>query len=243
MCVAAIAWDAHPEYLLVAIGNRDEFHDRPAAPLARWDDGSGIIAGRDLQAGGTWLGVTENGRFALLTNFRDPDGFIEGRPSRGAVVPELLAGSAPSKASEMNPFNAVLTTRDAAMFLSNYPLLSRDPLPVGVRGLSNGPLGQPWPKTVQLCEALQGWLGNSAGKPHNLFDALSAETPSPDVPVAAEGLHPDFAPVFIRNPVYGTRCSTVLLVRRDGKATIAERSFDPDGKETGEVRIDFCWTT
>lgn len=241
MCVAAIAWDADPDFLLVAIGNRDEFHDRPAAPLARWDDGSGIIAGRDLRAGGTWLGVTEAGRFALLTNFRDPDGFTEGRPSRGAVVPELLEGRGPSQAEQMNAFNAVIATPQNARFLSNSPRLQATSLASGVRGLSNGVLAKPWPKTVQLCGALQGWLGEGARELSGLFDALRTETPLPDAPAAAEGPQPDFAPVFIRNPVYGTRCSTVLAVRRDGRATIVERSFDPQGVQTGEVRIDFLW--
>ena len=89
MCVAAIAWDVHPDYMLIAIGNRDEFHDRPSAPLTRWDDGSGIVAGRDLQAGGTWMGVSDSGRFALLTNFRDPENFEPGRPSRGQLVQQV----------------------------------------------------------------------------------------------------------------------------------------------------------
>lgn len=218
-----------------------EFHDRPAAPLARWDDGSGVIAGRDLRAGGTWLGVTETGRFALLTNFRDPEGFEEGRPSRGTVVTDLLAGREPAQAERMNPFNAVVASGNSARFLSNYPVLQRTPLSAGVHGLSNGALGKPWPKTRQLCEALENWLGDGEQDLSDLFEALRRETPLPHEPAPADGPQPDFAPVFIRNPVYGTRCSTALVVKRSGEATIAERSFDPSGEEAGYVRIDFAW--
>lgn len=241
MCVAALAWDAHPDYLLVAIGNRDEFHDRPAAPLSRWDDGSGIIAGRDLRAGGTWLGVTEAGRFALLTNFRDPDGIRSDRPSRGSVVTDLLSQSEPRKADQMNPFNAVSATRSAARFMTNYPAVECAAMTKGVMGISNGSIGRPWPKTLQLCDALHGWLASESDVIPELFEALRQETPSPVNPAPADGPHPDYAPVFIRNPVYGTRCSTVLAVRRDGQAAISERSFNAQGKDAGRVHIDFQW--
>ena len=97
MCIAVLAWQAHPRWQLVVAANRDEYHARPAAPLARWDDGSGIIAGKDLTGGGTWLGVQEAGRLVLITNFRVARYPEPGRPSRGALVTGLLTGSDPEK--------------------------------------------------------------------------------------------------------------------------------------------------
>lgn len=241
MCVAAIAWDAHPDFLLVAVGNRDEFHDRPAAPLARWDDGSGIVAGRDLRSGGTWLGVSEAGRFSLLTNFRNPRGANPDSPSRGAVVPNLLSGSEIDHADRMNPFNAVLVTQDTALFLTNFPRLRRARLDRGVHGLSNGALDRPWPKTRQLCGDLETWLSGRVCDTASLFEALRAQTPVSEHPVPDDGPQPDFAPVFIRNPVYGTRCSSVLTVRRDGRGLIEEHTFDRNGRAAGQARVPFAW--
>lgn len=241
MCVAAIAWDAHPEFLLVAIGNRDEFHERPSAPLARWPDGSGIIAGRDLKAGGTWLGLSEAGRFALLTNFREPQGLQADRASRGGLVSSMLTGSLPEDISDMNPFNLFYADRNGAKFMTNRPQLNSKLLAGGIHGLSNGPFDEPWAKTQQLCAELDNWLGSDQADTAYLFDALRSETPKP---VAAMPLHapaPDFAPVFIRNPAYGTRCSTVAVIRRDGAGTIEERSFGAMGNETGARRLEFSW--
>lgn len=241
MCVAAIAWNIHPELLLVAIGNRDEFHERPAAPLARWDDGSGIIAGRDLQAGGTWLGVSDAGRFALLTNFRDPAGFDKARPSRGSIVTDLLAGSAPRQMDEMNPFNVFHAGHGEARFLSNYPSVHSHNLRPGIHGLSNGPLGKPWPKTRMLCTQLEQWLGSGATDVSQLFANLRSETPRPDDTDLLDAPEPDYSPIFIRSTHYGTRCSTIVVVKRAGKGTIIERSFDSKGTENGEVQVDFVW--
>ena len=241
MCTAAIAWDAHPDFLLVAIGNRDEFHERPSAPLDLWHDASGIIAGRDLQAGGTWLGVSETGRFALLTNFRDPAGFQADHASRGGLVTSLLTGALPSEISDMNPFNLFYADRKGAKFITNHPQLNSKILAGGIHGLSNGPFDRPWPKTQQLCVALDDWLSGDGDDIAFLFEALRIETPSPDDATPLHAPAPDYAPVFIRNRVYGTRCSTVVVIRRSGEGTIAERSFDPDANETGERQLDFRW--
>ena len=241
MCVAAIAWDVHPDYMLIAIGNRDEFHDRPSAPLTRWDDGSGIVAGRDLQAGGTWMGVSDSGRFALLTNFRDPENFEPGRPSRGQLVQQVLAGLEPQQLEAMNPFNLFYADGAAAWLLSNAGGLHRKPIKPGIQGLSNGLLEKPWPKTRQLCCALEQWVQERTGSAATLFAALREERPAPTEPMPHDGPQPAYAPVFIRDPEYGTRCSTVVLIGRNGVGRIVERSFDPDGKLTGEKGLSFAW--
>ena len=94
MCLIAFAWKVHPEYSLLVGANRDEWHDRPTAPAAWWDDYPQILAGRDLRAGGTWLGVSRSGRFAALTNFRDPSNRKSDAPSRGMLVRDFLLGTA-----------------------------------------------------------------------------------------------------------------------------------------------------
>lgn len=251
MCVAAVAWEAHPHWQLVAIGNRDEFHDRPAAPLARWDDPAGIIAGRDLKSGGTWLGVSKAGRFALVTNLRghgDPD---PSRASRGALVTDWLAGtgqySDPDQADLMafNPFNLILADAERAQFLTNRPDPLRTSLAHGIYGLSNGKLDEPWPKTLQLKGALLDWLNRNSEDFEFLFESLANEdlhdiglhtTQPSDIKREA----PE-TPVFIRDAVYGTRCSTVAAIDRDGRGRIVERRFAHDGKPTGETSLDFDW--
>ena len=237
MCVAAMAWQAHPDWLLVCAGNRDEFHARPAAPLARWGDGSGIIAGKDLTGGGTWLGVTETGRFALVTNYRVPEGPRPDRPSRGRLVTDLLTGEETEDMAAMNAFNLVLVADGAASFVTNHTRIERRPLAPGIHGLSNGGFDVPWPKTVQVQQALESWLASGQHGFAPLFAALGNETPAP----GTEGLDPRLAPVFIRNQAYGTRCSTVLAIGRDGHGRITERSFAADGTPTAECTEQFRW--
>ena len=239
MCVAAIAWKAHPRWRLVAIGNRDEFHERPTAPLAAWDDGSGIIAGRDLRSGGTWLGVTAAGRFGLVTNFRVPGYPKPGLASRGGLITGWLKGEPLPDTAAMNPFNLCLADTDTAHVLTNHPQPERHPLPPGVHGLSNGAFARPWPKTRQLGAALEQWLAGAAEDSEPLFAALRMETPHAPKAVDEDGPEAPYSPVFIRNAAYGTRCSTVVSIDSRGDGTIEERLFDPAGRPTGTKVIRF----
>jgi uncharacterized protein with NRDE domain len=236
MCVAAVAWNAHPRWRLVAIANRDEYHERPAAPLARWD--SGIIAGRDLEAGGTWLGVTAAGRFALVTNFRLPGYPRPGMASRGGLVTDWLAGRDTPDIAAMNPFHLIRADASGAWHVSNHPAAAQ-PLAPGIHGVSNGVFDQPWAKTRLLTAALKHWLEQGDDHTAPLFAALADETllpPEPD----SEGPDQPFSPVFIRNPLYGTRCSTVVLIGHGGRGAVAERRFDVDGRMTGETAVEFA---
>lgn len=242
MCVAAVAWQAHPDWPLVVAGNRDEFHARPSAPLSPWQDGSGILAGADLLGGGTWLGVTPSARMVLVTNYRVPEGSVPDRPSRGKLVTDLLEGREPEPVETMNPFNLVEVNGTSARFLTNYPHRESRPLAPGIHGLSNGGFDRPWPKTLQVAQAVSAWLANGQADPSPLLGALQAETPGMAPGHAENGPEPRFAPVFIRDPLYGTRCSTVIAVNRAGAGMIVERSFHPDGSASGEVRIDFDWS-
>jgi uncharacterized protein with NRDE domain len=241
MCVASIAWDAHPHWLLVAIGNRDEYHERPSAPLGAWNDGSGILAGRDLRGGGTWLGVSEAGRFALVTNYRVPEGPQPGRPSRGALVTDLLTDRKPTQMAEMNAFNLIFAEPGGASFLSNHPEELALPLDPGIHGLSNGGFENVWPKTRQLNAALSKWLTDDARDVGQLFQALRDETAFPVGVSPEDGPEPSYSPIFIRNDVYGTRCSTIVAIARSGIGSIIERRFNPDGSDAGETAMHFRW--
>ena len=248
MCVLSLAWRAHPRWRLVMAGNRDELHSRPAAPLARWEDGTDVLAGRDLLSGGAWAGVSEQGRFAVVTNLGghgppDPD-----RASRGALVSDLLTGqgayAAPGLADleAFNPFNLISAEGERAWFWSNRPQPAKSELKPGVYGLSNGALNEPWPKTERLKTALSDWLAGPADRPVALLDALEqgregvTPRPSPGAVFNAAA-----SPIFIRNPLYGTRCGTVVAIGEDGRSLIAERRFDPEGAVSGETVLEFAW--
>ena len=247
MCVLALAWRAHPRWELVVAGNRDEYHGRPAAPLARWDDKPGLLAGRDLLSGGTWLGAAEQGRFVVVTNLRGYGLPEDGRPSRGALVTDLLEGADPDTVAidAYNPVNLIAISGDRARFLSNRPKAVRSSLAPGLYGLSNGTLDEPWPKTLRLKSILLGWLTDTADDPGQLLDGLREEVLPPigfepgrpsDIPQ-----EPNHSPIFIRNPVYGTRCSSVVAIDRDGRGIFIERRFDAEGKATGDTRLSFTW--
>lgn len=236
MCVAAIAWLAHPRWRLVAIANRDEFHARPTAALARWDNG--ILAGRDLEAGGTWLGASESGRFALVTNYR-VEGFPKpGLASRGGVVTGWLDHGELPGGTAMNPFHLIACDEAQAWHVTNQPAPLCQVLSRGLHGVSNGAFDTPWPKTARLKAALSDWLGGPAEDPAPLYAALADETRLPAEP-DSEGPLAEFSPVFIRSPVYGTRASSVVLIAQGGTGLIGERRLDEMGEETGFTEIAF----
>lgn len=245
MCVLALAWGMHPNWRLVAVGNRDERHGRASAPLGRWTATTpynhAVIGGRDLVGGGTWLAVNEAGRFAAVTNVRgeaaDPD-----KLSRGGLVADMLAGAEPEELQAYNPFNLIAVDAEGASYLSNRPETVRRPLGKGMHGLSNGLLGTLWPKTIRVQMALSAWLAEGSADLGPLFAALADERPAG----AAERWEPDVhepvhSPVFIRNPVYGTRCSTVVTVDNLGRGRIAERRFNAAGSLDGESVLTFSW--
>lgn len=239
MCVAAIAWQAHPDWLFVAVANRDEYHERPTSPLARWEND--ILAGRDLRAGGTWLGLSEAGRFALVTNFRVPGYPKPELASRGALVTDWLEAATVADGGTMNPFNLLLADKGQARILSNYPAPEEHVLAPGVHGLSNGAFTRPWPKARRLCEDLAGWLSHDAHDFAALFSALRNEAPFPEQDREGNGPEPAFSGVFLRNAVYGTRSSTVVAVTREGAGTVVERRFSPEGEDAGETSLSFSW--
>jgi uncharacterized protein with NRDE domain len=203
-----------------------------------------LIAGRDLQSGGTWLGVAEAGRFAVVTNRHGFGPPAPERASRGALVTRILTGAAadpPSVALDAyNPFNLIAAGPTQAWFLTNRPKPSRILLDPGIYGLSNGRLDEPWPKTVRLKSVLADWFVDGEHDPERLLDALGERT-LPDIEARAESRDPSLSPIYTLDPVYGTRCSTVVAIDDAGGGRIVERRYTARGMVTGETSIDFSW--
>lgn len=246
MCLSAIALDpAHPRFTFVVAANRDEFHDRPAAPLGWWGDGDGILAGRDLQAGGTWLGLSRGGRFALLTNVRGPQ--VNTGPSRGTLVVDWLRGEATAEAfraahREHAAYNLIAAdlARSECWWL-NPALPTPQRMQAGLHGLSNGQLNTPWPKVESLKQRVAAAMTDctdSTTLAQLLLGALADDVVAPDAELPQTGVPLEFeralSAAFIRMPQrgYGTRCSTVVISDATGHTQVWERSFDRDGAHT-----------
>lgn len=249
MCLIAFAWQAHPRWRLVLAGNRDEFHARPSTELACWA-GSPIIAGRDLEASGTWLGVTDAGRCCVVTNVRDPRDPQHGA-SRGLLATDYLAGDAGAtahaqallaSAAGYRPFNLLTFDAQAAYYLGNRPEPRAQAVAPGVHGLSNADFNTPWPKTRALMAHLDTWLSTRGDEDFApLFVALADERQAPDaeLPDTGVGLERErwLSSAFIRGEHYGTRASTVVAIGHDGRGVIVERRFGPEGRFLGESRL------
>ncbi len=246
MCLIVFAWrPGHAQPLIVA-ANRDEFYARPSLLLAQWPEAPQVHAGRDLEAGGTWLGVGANGRFAALTNIRDPHQ-PPARKSRGELVAQFLNGEMPiddyladvvRRSLEYAGFNLLIGNANE-LWHYNAQGTEAVMLQPGVYGLSNAGLDTPWPKLLKARAALETVLDNP--QPEALLALLSdaqvapfAELPDTGVGLATETL---LSSVFIASQSYGTRASTALIVHADGTRHLVERSFGPYGGHLGEVEV------
>ena len=246
MCLIVFAWrPGHAQPLIVA-ANRDEFYARPSLPLAQWSQAPQVYAGRDLEAGGTWLGIGANGRFAALTNIRDPHQ-PPARKSRGELVARFLSGDIPiddyltdvvGRSVEYAGFN-LLVGNNHELWHFNARESEAVMLQPGVYGLSNAGLDTPWPKLLKARSALERALDDP--QPDVLLALLNdpqtadfVELPDTGVGLATEAL---LSSVFIASPTYGTRASTALIVQADGTRHMVERSFGPYGGHLGEVEI------
>lgn len=250
MCLAAFALNARPDLPFVLIANRDEFHARPTAPAAPWAGQPGLVAGRDLSAGGTWLGIAAPGRYALLTNYRDPSHVLPDAPSRGALVQGFLSGmdsprdyahAVHARGADYNGFNLVVGDAQGAWYAGNRDGAPRA-LADGVHGLSNHLLDTPWPKVVRTCEALQAWLAEGALPPspageapdlRALWRILADRRAPPDaaLPDTGVGLARErlLGSPMIVSETYGTRCASVLLLRPGVGLSLHELQYRPDG--------------
>ena len=249
MCLALVALDAHPQLSLVIAANRDEFHARAAARAHWWADGT--LAGVDLEAGGTWFGVTRRGRWALVTNFREGLPRDPNAPSRGGLVTRALADRAPPLASaaaiatdgaRYHGYNLLVGELSAAAYTSNRASGALA-LGAGIHGLSNHLLETPWPKLVRAKARLEACLAPDTVEIESLFKLLSDRTQAEPAALPSTGIAPDWerllSSAFIVDARYGTRCSTVLMIGRDRGARFVERSFDAQGRLTGEAAHEF----
>ncbi|MCG6575175.1 hypothetical protein EGM97_10725 [Pseudomonas sp. AF32] len=246
MCLIVFAWRPGHDRPLIVAANRDEFYARPTLPLAQWEDAPDVYAGRDLEAGGTWLGMSAGGRFAALTNIRDP-GQLPALKSRGELVARFLTGHLPiadylsevvPRAAEYGGFNLLLGDGTE---LWHYHARDARPqrLTEGLYGLSNAGLNTPWPKLLKARAALGEVLDDP--QPQALLALLNDPHPAPvaDLPDTGVGLATEtlLSSVFIASPAYGTRASTALIVHADGARHMVERSFGPHGGHLGEVEV------
>ncbi|MGO4220563.1 NRDE family protein [Lysobacter sp. TAF61] len=259
MCLIAVAWRAHPRYRLALIANRDEAHDRAAAPAGLDPADPDLYGGRDLRAGGSWLMVSRRGRMAAVTNVRA--GLAEGAMprSRGALVRGFVSASDRSghflsglagDAAEYGRFNLLAWDGSTLGFASNHPGFEQHDVTPGLHAMSNGAFDARWPKSGHAVAALDAWLQSPLSQATDdaalapLFEALADTTPAPDqaLPDTGVGLELErrLSPPFVRGPNYGTRCSSVALVDDTG-ITFVEQSFGPDGVRLGRTRgrLDF----
>lgn len=249
MCLIVFAWRSHPDYRLILTANRDEFHGRPAQPLHWWPDHPTVLAGRDLQAGGTWLAAGRNGRFATVTNYREGQQPRAGLRSRGDLVTGFVAGEQSPEAylrslegERYAGFSLLVTDGDELWCGSNRGDAPAR-LDAGIYGLSNATLDTPWPKLVRCRAGLEALLAENRANESELLRLLADRKPA-----AADDIDPGemsyelaraVSAPFIVTPDYGTRCTTALLWSTSGKMTIAERRFDAAGQPNGDTRFSY----
>lgn len=247
MCLIVFAYRVHPDYPIIIAANRDEFYARPTQVLYQWTDGSDIVAGRDLEGGGTWMGITPNGRIAALTNYREPGSQMAKAPSRGHLVSDFLKGSdslnhylrlLESKSNQYNGFNILLSEDGRWVYYSNRGGAPQE-LQAGIHGLSNHVLNTPWPKVIRSRRAVEKRLSDHRPlDTEDLMQVLQDRSVPPDEDLPRTGVELEWerrlGSIFINSDIYGTRCSTVLLVGKDGTTRMRERTFDRNGP-TGEV--------
>ncbi|MGC3946259.1 MAG: NRDE family protein [Chryseolinea sp.] len=238
MCLIFISLNQHPSYKLLIAGNRDEFYNRPTQPAGYWPE-QGVLAGRDLEAGGTWLGVTTSGRISMLTNFRDPKNIDPAAPTRGRLVADYLLGSAQAdqylqsindSGIRYNGFNLLAGTADEMFYYSNYQGIVQR-LEPGFYGISNRFLETPWPKVVRGKQLIGPAFQKPTIDPEEIFALLYDDATAPTEQLPDTGLTQEreraLSSMFIKTGNYGSRCSTVIAVDRNDNWLFSERTYNP----------------
>jgi uncharacterized protein with NRDE domain len=251
MCLITFHYNEHPNYPLIVVTNRDEFYERPTAQAHFWEDNPAILAGRDLSRLGTWLGITKTGRFAALTNYREPGEESINKKSRGDIIRNFLtADGTTAEFMEMLEktkdqyagFNLIAGRLGELVYFSNrQDGISQ--IPAGTHGLSNHLLNTPWPKVVKGKTRLRKYvLQQEELETDSLFKVLSDETPAPDEELPNTGveleLERQLSSQFIKLPHYGTRSSTVLLIDSHQSVTFVERTY-VKGSQIDERKFHF----
>jgi uncharacterized protein with NRDE domain len=242
MCLLVFAWQTDDEHPLVFAGNRDERHARASAAAAFWPDAPEILGGRDLEAGGTWLGITTAGRFAVVTNYREGLNPPKTPRSRGELPADFLRGNMSAadymgelqrRGGDYGGFSLICGDGNELWYCSNR---GAAPLAIapGIHGLSNHLLDTPWPKVEHSKARLAMLLEQDVTGSDALFKLLADRTPASDAELPDTGIGRDLehtvSSPFVLNPVYGTRCSTAIRFNADGSRHFAERRFDPESQ-------------
>ncbi|MEN1729061.1 MAG: NRDE family protein [Pseudomonadota bacterium] len=246
MCLITFSFNPGAERLLLLAANRDEFHDRPARPMAWWDDPAPILAGRDETAGGTWLAVSREGRWAAVTNVRDPKARFGSR-SRGLLPVEFFSGqdspqgyaeAVQARRQEYGPFNLLMGDRESAWYASSHAPVQA--VPPGTHSLSNAALNTSWPKSDRVAARLDQFSVRSLdidGLMNMMRDGKQAEPDTlPDTGVGQE-MEQFLSSPFIVSPNYGTRCTTLISLGEGNR--MLERRFNPAGQAVGQ--LDYRW--
>jgi uncharacterized protein with NRDE domain len=250
MCLVLVVWRVHPLYPCLVAANRDEFHARPASRAGWWPDNPRILAGRDLEAGGTWLGLTRTGRFAALTNYRDPEQRHRVAPSRGALVTSILESDATVAESltflrrvgaDYNGFNLIFSDGERLGIYESMRGSGRE-LGPGIYGLSNDLLDTPWPKVQNAKSRLEAALSGLTDT-GPLLDLLRDDRPASDEQLPRTGVSLEWerllSSAFVRAPEYGTRCSTIIRIEHQGRAYFDEWSWNSVGADIGRISLQF----
>lgn len=237
MCLIVIALNQHPDWPLLLVANRDEFHSRPTQALGFWPDAP-IIAGRDLQAGGTWMGFNQNGRFAAVTNYRDGREQASASSSRGQLVTDFLLSDTPASRytppAEVTAGYNLIRGDGEGLFYSGNRGGRFERLSSGIHTLSNALLESEWPKTRRARLAMQQTLGNPSFDADRLLEVLTDATPADDDQLPDTGIPREkerlLSACLIRSANYGTRATTVLMQAKNGLTRIIERRLDRQGR-------------
>lgn len=243
MCLITFAYKSHPKYSLILLANRDEFYARPSKTMHFWPEYPHVLAGQDLEQGGTWLGINQQGKFTAVTNYRDGLAPKENALSRGALTRDFLTSNQDPtgylkqllpKQDKFGDYNLLLGDQSGIYYQSNRegPIRALNP---GIYGLSNALLDSPWPKLIKVRSELENSLGNIQLSPRKLLEIMSdrtqaetSELPETHIPLEWEQL---LSSSFIQSENYGTRVTTLLLQKPNGETTIIEQSFGPAGFE------------
>ena len=248
-----IAVNQHKDYPLIIAANRDEFYARPTAASSFWSSNNNLLAGRDLQANGTWMGVTRNGRIAALTNIRDPKSTRDDVQSRGSLVTEWLTNDTinqshyldilKSTRTNFNGYNLLFGHMTQLQVYNNFTNVSTI-LESGVYGLSNSNIHTPWPKVHRGVNVLKGYINEHRTIDENqLFSLLRDETKANDNVLPNTGIEYEWekqlSSIFIQTPDYGTRASTLLLLTRHNEIMWRERTYNRSGQIEKNTHYDF----
>ncbi len=252
MCLLLLSIKSHSVYKLIVAFNRDEYYDRPTTPAGFWEEEPELLVGRDLRAGGTWLGITRNGRIGVITNYCDPASIKDDAFSRGKLVNNFLLCQQTAvdyldgliRDEDMyNGFNIILGEKDRIYWYSNRGNRPRNLLP-GIYGLSNHLLDTPWSKVKRGKEALSNLLSRrKSPSPEDIFQTLQDRSTFPDESLADLEFDREWEslllPIFVSSPTFGTRSSTLLLIDQRDHVTFIERTFNAEGNDPGTRKYEF----